>query len=177
MDASTAIPHGEHGPRLARRWLERVLPGAAAEAALPELLLLATELVGNAVVHGRPRPDGTVGLRLRADRTTVRLEAEDAGSGRPRARRRARGATGGRGLRIVAHLADRWGVRAGARTVVWAEVDLAGNPGAQGLGGRSLSEPFASSLKRTAARAKAAHRTKTVITAPAANRIPELTAR
>ncbi|MFM7718104.1 MAG: ATP-binding protein [Actinomycetota bacterium] len=173
--AGAAIPHGPHGPRLARRWVEAVVGTALPARVLADLLLLTSELVGNCVAHGAARPDGTVGLRLRVADGVVRLSAEDAGGGRPRRRRfPRRGATGGRGLRLVGALADRWGVVPGAATVVWVELEYAR---AQGRGGRSLSERFASSLKRTAARAKAAHSTKTVTTAPIPNRTPELSAR
>lgn len=87
--------------------------------------LLASELATNALVHGR----GQVELRLRLTRDRLVLEAVDAGRYMPRRRRRAgEDDEGGRGLHLVATLADRWGSRAtDDGKVVWAELDLAGS--------------------------------------------------
>jgi anti-sigma regulatory factor (Ser/Thr protein kinase) len=85
--------------------------------------LLASELVTNAMVHGL----GHVELRLRLTRDRLVLEAEDAGSHMPRRRRADHDAEAGRGLHLVATLADRWGSRqTDVGKVVWAELDLSG---------------------------------------------------
>lgn len=85
--------------------------------------LLASELATNALVHGR----GRVELRLRLTRDRLVLEAVDAGHHMPRRRRAEQDDEGGRGLQLVATLADRWGSRAtDDGKVVWAELDLAG---------------------------------------------------
>jgi anti-sigma regulatory factor (Ser/Thr protein kinase) len=84
--------------------------------------LLASELVTNALVHGR----GPVDLRLRLTRDRLVLEAVDGGHHMPRRRRAGDEDEGGRGLHLVASLADRWGFRAlDDGKVVWAELDLA----------------------------------------------------
>ncbi len=86
--------------------------------------LLASELATNALVHGR----GRVELRLRLTRDRLVLEAVDAGTHMPRRRRAREDDEGGRGLHLVATLADRWGSRATDEgKVVWAELDLAGS--------------------------------------------------
>ena len=86
--------------------------------------LLASELATNALVHGR----GRVELRLRLTRDRLVLEAVDGGHHMPRRRRAGEDDEGGRGLHLVATLADRWGSRAtDDGKVVWAELDLAGN--------------------------------------------------
>jgi PAS domain S-box-containing protein len=83
--------------------------------------LLASELVTNALLHG----DGVVELRLRLTRDRLVLEAEDAGLHMPRRRRAELDEEGGRGLHLVATLADRWGARqTDDGKVVWAELDL-----------------------------------------------------
>lgn len=96
-------------------------------ALLPEVVdtatLLASEMVTNGLVHGR----GDVELRLRLTRDRLVLEALDEGRHMPRRRRANDDDEGGRGLHLVAALADRWGFRAvDDGKVVWAEIDLAG---------------------------------------------------
>ena len=84
--------------------------------------LVASELATNALVHGR----GRVELRLRLTRDRLVLESVDSGHHMPRRRRAGDDDEGGRGLHLVASLADRWGFRAtDDGKVVWAELDLA----------------------------------------------------
>jgi PAS domain S-box-containing protein len=84
--------------------------------------LLASELVTNGLVHGR----GAVELRLRLTRDRLVVEAEDSGHHMPRRRRAGADEEVGRGLHLVASLADRWGARLTEDgKVVWAEVSLA----------------------------------------------------
>lgn len=84
--------------------------------------LLASELVTNALVHGL----GPVDLRLRLTRDRLVLEAVDVGHHMPRRRRAGDDDEGGRGLQLVASMADRWGYRSlDDGKVVWAELDLA----------------------------------------------------
>jgi anti-sigma regulatory factor (Ser/Thr protein kinase) len=84
--------------------------------------LVASELATNALVHGR----GRVELRLRLTRDRLVLESVDFGQHMPRRRRAGDMDEGGRGLHLVAELADRWGFRATDEgKVVWAELDLA----------------------------------------------------
>lgn len=83
--------------------------------------VLASELATNALVHGK----GPVELRLRLTRDRLVLEVEDEGHHMPRRRRAGADDEGGRGLHIVARLADRWGARhTDDGKVVWAELDL-----------------------------------------------------
>ena len=83
--------------------------------------LLASELTTNALVHGQ----GRVELRLRLTRDRLVLEAVDGGQHMPRRRRAGDDDEGGRGLHLVATLADRWGFRAiDDGKVVWAELEL-----------------------------------------------------
>lgn len=84
--------------------------------------VVASELATNALVHGR----GRVELRLRLTRDRLVLESVDSGQHMPRRRRPDDEDEGGRGLHLVAELADRWGFRATDEgKVVWAEIDLA----------------------------------------------------
>ncbi|MFI6000508.1 ATP-binding protein [Streptomyces sp. NPDC051366] len=87
-----------------------------------DLLLCVSELATNALLHGVP-PGRYYRLRLVLFEGLVRVEVADSGGGRPRVADRDVGAEGGRGLLLVAGLAERWGV--GPRRpgkVVWCEL-------------------------------------------------------
>ncbi|MDQ0991469.1 ATP-binding protein [Streptomyces sp. V3I7] len=112
------------GARLARLLAERQL----VEWGLPfeDAVQVVAELAANAVLHGRVRGrDFRFGLELYDD-GTLRVEVTDArGDQVPHIFDPVDGeAEAGRGLRIVAAYAHRWGVdpaEAGAKTV-WAEL-------------------------------------------------------
>lgn len=89
---------------------------------LEDLLLLATELVANAVRHGR----GPVTLMLNAGEDRVRVEVTDSSPAPPQPQSRGPEAESGRGLQIVEALASRWGTtpNAIAGKTVWAELDI-----------------------------------------------------
>ena len=83
------------------------------------MTLAVSELVTNAVVHGR----GLVEVTLTAQDGAIRVAVADHGGGRPRlieaATKRDRG---GWGLRLVDKLADEWGsAQEGTHTLVWME--------------------------------------------------------
>jgi two-component sensor histidine kinase len=82
-----------------------------------DLLLVVTELVANAYEHGTaPRT-----LRLERNDARVVVEVDDGTSSPPVLGRSRLGANRGRGLTIVAGVAERWGVRALlAGKTVWA---------------------------------------------------------
>ena len=115
------LPHTPDAPRLARRYVTSRT--AAWPAELVELtMLLTSELVTNAVVHGR----GPIQLLLVEDGDRLRIEVTDAdprlpdGPGKP-----ADHDESGRGLLILDRLADRWGSHPRPTPpgkVVWFEV-------------------------------------------------------
>jgi DNA-binding response OmpR family regulator/serine phosphatase RsbU (regulator of sigma subunit)/anti-sigma regulatory factor (Ser/Thr protein kinase) len=81
-----------------------------------DVVLMVSELVTNAFIHGRPPID----LRLRSTGTEVVVEVMDRTTFRPRRRRAEHDDEHGRGLQIVSLLADRWGSRAtGTGKSVW----------------------------------------------------------
>jgi serine/threonine-protein kinase RsbW len=93
---------------------------------LPESLgddvrVAVSELVTNAIEHGC----GTVGLRMRHTDDELRVEVTDESSAPARLRDSDDEDVCGRGLFLVASLADAWGVSDNGRTT-WAAFTLAG---------------------------------------------------
>ncbi len=108
--------------RAARRFVQehcRVL--ALSDALCDDALLLTSELVTNAVLHGRSEVCVEVGV---AD-GRVRVAVVDENSRRPAPVPEDPDALDGRGLALVDALADRWGVeeRSGGKAV-WFELGL-----------------------------------------------------
>nr|WP_279617354.1 SpoIIE family protein phosphatase [Streptomyces bungoensis] len=82
--------------------------------------LIVSELVTNAMRHAH----GPIGLRLIHDRILV-CEVSDASNTSPRLRRARFSDEGGRGLFLVAQLAQRWGTRYTTHgKTIWAEQPL-----------------------------------------------------
>jgi serine/threonine-protein kinase RsbW len=102
-------------------------------AVLPELVreevaLIATELVGNAVLHARALEDGQLAIAWGVGEYGVEISVTDGGSpSEPLVAEPRLTDTRGRGLAIVARLAARWGVEQhDSSTTVWAVVPLTG---------------------------------------------------
>ena len=116
------LPHTVQAPGIARRslvdWLRRA-PGVDASN-LDAAKLLVSELVTNAVVHGR----GEITLRATLDEHRLSVEVIDQGQGFERTvRQQDFESIGGRGLAIVEAEASRWGIHEGT-THVWADIPL-----------------------------------------------------
>jgi anti-sigma regulatory factor (Ser/Thr protein kinase) len=106
-----------------RRFVAEVLARCGRDAS-DAVLLVASELVTNAVRHG----NGDVELRIDLDeaKENVRLEVLDDGHVKVVAPRRVPSPTavGGRGLHLVREVSKRWGsgFDPAGRTMVWAEM-------------------------------------------------------
>ena len=88
-----------------------------------DAVLLVSELATNAIRHGQ---GSTVMLIARVRGEKCRIEVIDHGSGFvPMSAPVGSTETSGRGLPIVAELADAWGIYEGNSTHVWFEIDLA----------------------------------------------------
>lgn len=125
MTVAFDIAGGPAAPGEARRTLQE-RDGALPQGIRADLLLLLSELVANAVVHGGVDPDGQIGIRLQRLQDQVRVEVSDPGAGfdwerrrrEPRPRRE-----GGFGLALVERIAERWGIeRDAGETRVWFEL-------------------------------------------------------
>jgi anti-sigma regulatory factor (Ser/Thr protein kinase) len=105
-------------PGDARRVLRNLCADHVEDDLLVDAELLVSELVTNALRHGR----GDISLLARVDEERLRVEVIDAGSGFTHDPRRShRERVGGWGLDIVDVVSSRWGVHEGA-THVWFEL-------------------------------------------------------
>ncbi|WP_144121239.1 ATP-binding protein [Catellatospora sichuanensis] len=117
--ASIRLPGGRASNVLARQFVSTQLGAWNLRDPSGDALILACELVSNAVLHG----GGAVAIRLARIGEGLRIEVTDR-SPQPPAPRPA-GVDGGLGLCLVDGLSARWGVVPG-RTgkVVWLECRL-----------------------------------------------------
>lgn len=128
------VPHAYASAAAVRhRLCDELRAGGASSALLDDAALIATELVGNALRHARPLPDGGVSVawELREDDLVMQV-TDGGGDTQPRVEEPASPLrpvagmpTGGRGLSIVDALADAWGVRRQPEgTTVWARLSM-----------------------------------------------------
>jgi anti-sigma regulatory factor (Ser/Thr protein kinase) len=141
------VPYHARGARLARHRIAGELAGAVGSELLADAVAVAAELVGNAIRHAKPLPGNVIRVAWRIStvapgvpplagpaaaaidcRQVVEVRVTDGGAGiGPQQRSVGPDSVDGRGLCIVAALADRWGVdRDGLGQSVWAE--LSGPP-------------------------------------------------
>lgn len=92
-----------------------------------DVVLLASELATNAVLHTASGDDGTFRVVVTMSGKRVRVEVHDSGSETtPDARSPRAPEESGAGLRLVLAIAARWGHHGGrAGRVVWFEVEWA----------------------------------------------------
>jgi anti-sigma regulatory factor (Ser/Thr protein kinase) len=119
---SIALPSNTSSATAARRvvalFAERYDPGD-----LDVLVLVVSELVTNAIMHGAP----PIEVRTTVDDEVVRIDVSDGDpkTGGVRVRHPPADHIGGLGLHLVEMLADRWGTVANASgKTVWADLDL-----------------------------------------------------
>jgi hypothetical protein len=120
---SRDFPGHKGQPRQVRAWIEGILPACDA---LEDLILIASELAGNAVTHTRSgHDDGRFTVDVTWSPPTARVVVGDQGSDEVpgSASPDDSDAETGRGLLLVAALSAAWGMagNAGARWL-WADV-------------------------------------------------------
>ncbi|WP_435843412.1 ATP-binding protein [Streptomyces fungicidicus] len=128
----------------ARAFARRVLEDWDVRGRTDDVLLCVSELATNALLHGVPPGRGFL-LRLLPYADSLRVEVHDSGGGVPQVPQEAPDESG-RGLLLVAGLADKWGV--GERDpgkVVWCEFATA--PAAPPPPTRSSPVPPGSTLR------------------------------
>jgi anti-sigma regulatory factor (Ser/Thr protein kinase) len=122
MHLQVTLPRARFAPGDARRALRSVCADHVEEDLLVDAELLVSELVTNAIRHGR----GEISLCARVDEDRLLVEVIDEGSGfEHELRRREFEQVGGWGLDIVDDVSSRWGVHEGT-THVWFELERPG---------------------------------------------------
>jgi anti-anti-sigma factor len=121
------LPRDPRSPARARIEMRELLAGRD-RTQVGDVVLLASEIVTNAVVHPQTSSDAAIGLRIFTYEEGIRVEVDDTGEGfdptapmRPPAER-------GRGLFLVDRFASHWGAEhvedeRGRRFMVWFELD------------------------------------------------------
>ena len=112
------LPHTSQAPGIARRWVDKSFAEELDDDAQHTAKVLVSELVTNAVVHGRGTPE----IHAQLGRDVLLVEVIDEGPGfTPTVREPHPDTVGGNGFRIVEEEARRWGIRDGAAHV-WFEL-------------------------------------------------------
>ena len=118
------VHHDSASAALVRHQLcEDLLRAGVHPATIDEVVLVASELVGNAVRHTPHDPRNVLEVSWTIDDTGVVIAVHDGSTALPKRRTPSPDEPAGRGLRIIEALSDRWGVipqAAGKR--VWAHV-------------------------------------------------------
>ncbi|MET9110168.1 ATP-binding protein [Streptomyces zhihengii] len=114
----------------ARRQLACLLRSSGLAECADTVLLVAQELMVNAMVHGcASRPDGRFVMRAKHWRGCLRVEVEDPSTEQPRPRTATADEEAGRGLQLLDALVTRWGVDLSlpdeTSKTVWFELDPA----------------------------------------------------
>ena len=118
------LPPSPHAPAIARQHLRSVTAALPPEH-LDAALLATSELVTNAIVHGRP--DITLAIALDAGALTVYVADSHPQLPPTDPKPVAPGHPNGRGLIIVNALATRWGIAPHEQQTgksVWFQLDL-----------------------------------------------------
>jgi serine/threonine-protein kinase RsbW len=107
---------------LARAELQQTIATWDLKALEDAALVVLSELITNAVVHARVPRGREIETRYRREEDGIRIEVHDAAAELPVLRTPDTGSDCGRGLALVAALADQWAVseRNGVGKVVWA---------------------------------------------------------
>ena len=118
-----SLPCDESAPARARAALRSLDPG---DPLIGDAMLLASELVTNAVRHSGCDVTDRIGLRAELLGASVRIEVRDpALSGSVPFAAVEQDLFGGMGLRLVEALSDSWGAeRDHEHQLVWAEICL-----------------------------------------------------
>jgi anti-sigma regulatory factor (Ser/Thr protein kinase) len=143
------LPCAPASVAVARRALSAELRAAGIfDSAVRDAVLVVSELLSNAILHARPLPGEQLQVTWEVNGSAVEISVSDGGgSTRPHAIKASVSALGGRGLGIVGHLCQSWGIRADAGGLtVWAVLSAprwaaSRNGHANGRAGRSWPAP------------------------------------
>lgn len=93
------------------------------ENAADAVLLLVSELVTNAILHGGATAADALSLELSVLPDAIRVEVHDPGGGDVVSGAADPDREGGWGLVLLDSIADRWGVESEPEHAVWFELD------------------------------------------------------
>jgi anti-sigma regulatory factor (Ser/Thr protein kinase) len=119
---SLRLPCDENAPGAVRDALDE---SANSDWTLGDAMLIASELVTNAVLHSGCSGADLIQVDVRRQPERLLIKVRDPGLSGEKVRTRDGGADGGWGLVIVDELAQRWGTERADGYCVWAEVALA----------------------------------------------------
>jgi anti-sigma regulatory factor (Ser/Thr protein kinase) len=120
-----SLPPAPTAATQARSEVTAQLASRVGASVLEDVRLLVTELITNALRHGRLSAGDRVSLKATVDGDVVRIEVRDPGRNGEVAQRPPGPRGGGYGLYLVEQLAKRWGVERKDGTVVWCELSSA----------------------------------------------------
>lgn len=113
-----------------RKFVLESTDGRVPEPLREASLLLASELIANAVRHAGTTADDEIELAVSLDDLSLRVVVRDPGPGFDPGRNVERTSQGGWGLQLVEALASRWGIKRQERgTDVWFELEINREPG------------------------------------------------
>jgi anti-sigma regulatory factor (Ser/Thr protein kinase) len=121
----TRIPGGPEACGAAREIVARLVSGTTPAGTLHDALLLTSELVTNAVLHGGVDGAGVVDLQVARSASLLRISVTDpGGETSPTVQDLDVTVPGGMGLFLVDQISSRWGVDelADGGTQVWFEL-------------------------------------------------------
>jgi anti-sigma regulatory factor (Ser/Thr protein kinase) len=104
MTNSASFERDPRSARQARRFVTDQLQGHDSTL-VGDVVLMASELVTNSILHST----GALRLTVEVAARTIRVAVSDAGPGRPSVQSPQPDEPNGRGLQLVAMLADEWG--------------------------------------------------------------------
>jgi len=119
------LPHSPDAPALARRLVEEHLAPLLPEDRADDVVLMTSELVGNAVRHSPPLEDGTHQLLLARDGDRIRVAVTDGGKHLdPDAIAFDVSRDAHYGMFIIDRRSDGWGFSLDGIKGVWFVMDL-----------------------------------------------------
>jgi anti-sigma regulatory factor (Ser/Thr protein kinase) len=132
MDVTLRLHRGIPDVPWARHEVVSALETADVPCDVDRVGLVVTELLTNALLHGRE----PVRVRAMVIEDHLRIEVHDSGEAVPTRRDAGPDDVTGRGLMLVAGLVERWGVdQSGDGKCVWAEFELTPHEPANVVGG------------------------------------------
>jgi signal transduction histidine kinase len=119
---SLALPCNAQAPAAVRDALDRSQDIGWAR---DDAMLVASELVTNAVLHSGCSHHETIEVRIEVLSERLRISVRDPGRSGSSAEVGSGQLAGGWGLRVVEQLAERWGSERAEGYQVWAEIGMA----------------------------------------------------